>query len=299
MELRHLRYFIAVAEELHFARAARRLRIVQPALSMQIKSLEEELGTRLLERTRRQVELTEAGRLFLEEARRTLAQAERAARVAQRAGKGELGRIEVGYSINAACSGVLARTLKAFRWRAPDVELLLHELHPFDQLEALVKGRIQVGFITAPALPLPEELITVKAGAWPLMVATAPEHPLAARKSVPVDLLKEEPFVDFSGSQDEQGLAAMQRIVGFAPRVRYRGTHLLAVISLVAAGLGIALVPASIVPLGIGGKVAYRLLTGVAGMMELSVAYRRDEKAPAVRTFLDVVRGLTPVPDTR
>jgi len=293
MELRHLRYFVAVAEELHFARAAERLRIVQPALSMQIKSLEEELGTRLLERTRRHVALTEAGRLFLEEARRTLEQAERAAEVARRAGRGELGRIGIGYSVNAAYSGVLARTLKAFRQRAPDVELHLHELHPFDQLEALLDGRLQVGFLTAPALPIPPELATVRVGAWPLMVALPPEHPLAARDSVPLALLREESFVDYTGARDEQGLPALQSIGGTAPRIRYRVTNIPAVLSLVAAGLGVALVPASLASLRIGGEVAYRPLTGVAQRMELSVAYRRDAHAPAVRIFLEVVRGLS------
>ncbi|QRN97908.1 LysR family transcriptional regulator [Archangium violaceum] len=293
MELRHLRYFVAVAEELHFARAASRLRIVQPALSMQIKALEEELGTRLLERTRRHVELTEAGRLFLEEARRTLEQAERAARVAERAGRGELGRLEIGFSVNVAYSGVLARTLKAFRQRAPEIELLLHELHPFDQLEALVEGRIQVGLLTAPALPVPPELVTVRVATWPLMVAMPAGHPLAARARVPADLLVEESFIDFSGSKDEQGLSVLQRIWGFTPRIRYRSTNIMAVISLVAAGLGVALVPESMVSLNIGGNVVYRPLTGVTESMELSVAYRRHEKAPAVRTFLEVVRSLS------
>ncbi|WPB80519.1 LysR substrate-binding domain-containing protein [Archangium violaceum] len=290
MELRHLRYFVAVAEELHFARAAKRLSIVQPALSMQIKSLEEELGTRLLERTRRHVELTEAGRLFLEEARRTLEQAERAARIAKRAGQGELGRLGIGYSVNAAYSGVLARTLKAFRQRAPDIELLLHELHPFDQLEALMEGRIQLGFLTAPALPIPPELATVRVGAWPLMVALPSDHPLCARTRVPVDLLVEESFVDYTGSKGEQGLPAMQRIGGFVPRIRYQSTNIMAVISLVAAGLGVAIVPSSIVSLNIGGNVVYRPLTGVTGLMEMSVAYRRHEKAPAVRAFLKVIQ---------
>jgi len=238
------------------------------------------------------VELTEAGRLFLEEARRTLEQAERAARIAQRAGRGELGRIGIGYSVNAAYSGVLARALKAFRQRAPDVELLLHELHPFDQREALLEGRIQLGFITAPALPLSPELITVRLEAWPLMVAMPSDHPLSARARIPAELLVEEPFVDYTDSKDEQALPIMQRIGGFAPRVLYRSTNIMAVISLVAAGLGVALVPASIVSLNIGGNVAYRPLTGVSGLMELSVAYRRNEKAPAVRTFLEVIQDL-------
>ncbi|NMO14601.1 LysR family transcriptional regulator [Pyxidicoccus fallax] len=291
MELRHLRYFVAVAEELHFARAARRLHIVQPALSMQIKALEEELGTRLLERTRRHVELTEAGRLFLEEARQTLEQAERAARVAKRAGRGELGRIELGYSVNAAYSGVLAGTLKAFRQRAPDIEVRLHELHAFDQREALLEGRIHVGFITAPGLRLPPELAGVRVGAWPLMVALPSDHPLARRERIPAKLLVEEPFVDFTGAKDEQGLPLMQRLGGFSPRIRYRSTNIMAVISLVAAGFGVALVPASIVPLDIGGGVAYRPLTGVTEVMELLVAYRRNEKAPVVRAFLEVLRA--------
>ncbi|SEK72483.1 transcriptional regulator, LysR family [Stigmatella aurantiaca] len=293
MELRHLRYFAVLAEELHFARAAKRLRIGQPALSMQLKALEEELETRLLERTRRHVALTEAGRLFLEQARQLLEHAERAAQIAKRAGRGELGRIGIGYSVNAAYSGILAKTLKAFRQRAPDVELLLHELHPHDQIEALLEGRIQAGFITAPSQRLPPELTAVRVGAWPLRVAVPSGHPLAQRDRVSPSTLREESFIDYAGSKDEQGLPALQRIMGFAPHIRYRGTSIMAVISLVAAGLGAALVPSSIVTLHLDDNVVFLPLTGVTEMMEMIVAYRRDERAPAVRAFCEIVSGAT------
>lgn len=292
MELRHLRYFIAVAEELHFGRAARRLGIVQPALSMQIKSLEEELGVRLLNRTRRTVELTEAGRLFLEEAHRTQEQAERAARVAIRAGRGELGRLDIGFSFNAALSGVLARVLKAFRQRAPDIELVFHELHPNDQLAALLERRLHVGFITAPSHSMPTELITARVGAWRLMVALPAEHPLSRRDSVPVELLMKESLIDYSSARAELSIPTIEGITGFVSRTAYRGTNIMAGLNLVAAGFGVTLVPESIVRMNIDIDVAYRPLTGVRARMETSIAYRRDEQSPAVQRFAEAVQAL-------
>ena len=149
MDLRHLRYFVAVAEELHFGRAAARLHIAQPALSQQIRRLEEELQASLLRRTKRHVELTEAGRIFVQEARATLAQAERAVRLAQRATRGEIGRLGVGL-----CTWIdttyIPKAIRTFGERHPEVELELHSLASPEQLSALRDGRINVGFARSP-----------------------------------------------------------------------------------------------------------------------------------------------------
>src|SRR5215470_3343253 len=149
MELRHLRYFVAVAEELHFGRAAIRLHMAQPPLSQQIRQLEQEIGVTLLNRTKRRVELTPAGRAFLEEARRTLAQAERSVRTAQRASRGETGFLAIGF-VPTADLDVLPRVLRAWRRRCPDVEVELSALSPAQQVEALREGRIQVGILRPP-----------------------------------------------------------------------------------------------------------------------------------------------------
>jgi len=149
MELRHLRYFVAVAEELHFGRAARRLGIAQPPLSQQIKALEEEIGAVFLKRTKRQVDLTAAGRVFLIEARKTLAQAEQAVRAAQRAARGEIGQLSVGF-VCSAVYGKVPSIFRLMRSRYPEVSLLLQELTSEEQVEAMKKNEIDIGLIRPP-----------------------------------------------------------------------------------------------------------------------------------------------------
>src|SRR5438067_10636732 len=146
MELRQLRYFVAVAEELHFSRAAARLHIAQPPLSQQIKKLETELHTQLLWRTRRHVELTEAGKAFLEEARKALAQADHAARVAKLVAQGESRQLQLGF-IDSALYGFVPRLLRSFREQKPDIQVVLHEMTSGQQVEALKRSEIQVGIL--------------------------------------------------------------------------------------------------------------------------------------------------------
>src|SRR5919201_5749387 len=150
MELRHLRYFVAVAEELHFGRAAARLNIAQPPLSRQIRDLEREPGAELLERVKRRVQLTPAGRAFLPEARLTLTQAERARRTAQRAARGEIGRIRVGFSEAATYSAILPDVLAFFRMHLPHIGISLFEMDSLEQAEAFREGRIHLGILSSP-----------------------------------------------------------------------------------------------------------------------------------------------------
>src|SRR5579875_998382 len=192
MELRHLRYFVAVAEELHFGRAAARLMIVQPSLSQQIRQLEDELGFPLLRRTKRSVELTDAGRVFLAEARDVLARVQSAKYAAQRANRGEVGRLVVGY-ISSSAFDLLPVLLRAYRERFPDVEVTLRELNTQEQVRALEEGHIHVGLLR---LPISTPLINIEVvRREPIVCALPEEHPLASLERIPVALLGPEPVV--------------------------------------------------------------------------------------------------------
>jgi DNA-binding transcriptional LysR family regulator len=290
MDLRQLRYFVATAEELHFGRAAERMHIAQPALSIQIKALEDTLGVRLLARTNRVVTLTEAGRLFLKEARRTLEQAEHAAVVARRAGRGEMGRIDIGYDANGAYSGVLSTTIRHYRRHVPDVELGLHEIPPEAQVTAVLEGRIHVGFVTRPTQGLPQELDAIRLAEWPLRVALPADHPLAERSRIPREALADQPFIGFTKSVGENYGSFVQQVVGFTPRIAYQADSGFALISLVGAGLGVAVVPASISSVNVGESVVYRPILSVNERLGIDLVFRRDEEDPAVTNFLDIVR---------
>lgn len=298
MDLRHLRYFVATAEELHFGRAAERLHIAQPALSIQIKALEETLGVRLLDRTNRKVSLTEAGRLFLREARRTLEQAQHAASVARRAGRGEIGRIEIGYSADVSYSGVLSRTLRQYRRQVPDVEIGLHELHPSTQIAQLLEDRIHVGFLASfigsPAWKLPGDLDAIRLMEWPLRVALPMDHPLAQRSRIPREALVHEPFILYVGSDIEQDRSLIQLTLGFVPRIAYEAQSGFSLVSLVGAGLGVAIVPASVSSISVGEHVVYRPISGNTIQIGTEVVFRRDAEDPAVTNFLEMIRADQP-----
>jgi DNA-binding transcriptional LysR family regulator len=289
VELRHLRAFLAVAEELHFGRAAARLHISQPPLSQQIRRLEDELGARLFRRTKRRVELTPAGQAFLTEARQTLAQADRAVRAAQRAERGELGELVVGY-VTTASYEPLPDVIRGFRRRFPDVDLRLENLRSVQQRQALFDGRIDVGFVR-PQVADPR--VSYEA-IWreSVVVALPGNHPLARRAIVDVLDLETEPFVavapdDASGLYDQ--VVAFCRRAGFIPRVAARVPDVQAAIALVAAGLGIGLVPAAVQRFKRRG-VAYRPLRPHTLTMEMGLAWRRDNDSVLVRQFRQVAR---------
>jgi DNA-binding transcriptional LysR family regulator len=287
MELRHLRYFVAVAEEKHFGRAAAHLRIAQPPLSRQIQALEKELGFALFERTRRQVELTPAGKVLLEHARRIFESVDLAVHEAERASRGESGRIVVAYPSTFAYSG-LPEVVRAFRGKFPVVEIVLRELAPQDQVEALRDGTVDVGFLRAPVEEpgLSSELVRSEA-----LVAALPNgHPLAARKVVPLALLAKEPFVMFPrvrGPAYFDHLIRLCNDAGFTPRIVQEAPQL-DIVSLVAAGLGVALLPASIRKIRRAG-IALRPLVGNP-RTELVVAWSSRNPSTVLREFLDVVR---------
>ena len=291
MELRHLRYFVAVAEELHFGRAALRLRIAQPALSQQIRQLDGELGVALLARTKRRVALTEPGRLFLPEARRALAQAAAAADVARRAGAGEVGRLRIGY-VDAALWGVLPAVLGAYRERHPDVRLTLLERLPTQQVAALRQGDLDVGIGPPPRLI--GEFETAPVSEERVVVALPAAHPLAARDAVDLRDLADEPWVLVPArmpSRLRELVSAACAAAGFTPRVAQEARQLDALVALVSAGLGVTFVPHAAGRLPRAG-VVYRPLAGQALRFPLVAAWRRGDAPPTVASFLAVLRDV-------
>ena len=291
MEFRHFRSFVAVAETLHFRRAAERLSIAQPALSLQIQQLERELGVRLLERTQRRVALTDAGAVFLERVRITLAEAAEAARLARLAGRGEAGHLGVG-AVTSALYGIFPEVVRVFRERHREVHLTLHELSGTEQTRALRAGRIQVSFLRPPVDETDIEVQTIAREPW--VVAMPTTHALSKRTRVSVRALDGEPMVTFPRELAPalyDQLISICQSAGFSPRI-VQEAQMQTIISLVAAGIGIALVPATLENLSRKGLV-YKPLAGRAPKLELAVAWRREDRSPLLRTFLDVVEEMT------
>jgi len=287
MELRHLRYFVAVAEERHFGRAATRLRIAQPPLSRQIQALEAELGFALFERTRRQVELTAGGAALLEGARRVFEAVDLAVHDAARASRGESGRIVVGYLSTFANSG-LPEIVRAFRARAASVEVELREMSPQAQVEALRARGIDVGFVRA---PLDEPgIASERVRSEPLVVAVPKGHALASRAAVDLAELANEPFVLFPRARGPSYFDELMRLchrAGFTPRIVQEAPQL-DIVSLVAAGLGVSILPSSVRKIRRSGVSLLRIVG--RPRTELLVAWRSRDASPVVRTFLDAVR---------
>lgn len=292
MELRHLRYFVAVAEELHFGKAAERLRIAQPPLSRQIRDLERELGTPLFVRGARKIELTPAGRAFLPEARLTLAQAERAQRTAQRAARGETGRLRVGFIDAATLSGVLPEVLAFFRMHLPSIGLSLFEMDPTQQAEALRDGRIDLSIVQSP-FPDPEPRLRVESVFQdPLIAALPPGHHLARRSRIAVADLANEAFVLIPRSVAAtlyDDVIARCRAAGFSPRIVQEAIGWQTVLSLVTAGMGVALVPSS---LGAQRQraVVYRRVSDLRTNMQLMAIWKRDERSPVRERFVTMLK---------
>lgn len=261
IELTHLRYFVAVAEELHFGRAAARLAISQPPLTQQIQRLEQRVGCGLFARSTRRTELTEAGTVLLERARIVLAEAERAVEAARAAGRGETGELHVGTPPSVMLAG-LPKVIRWFRRAAPEVDFRLRELSTAAIMDGLAGGSLDVGFLRAPAVGgALRELYRFQEG---VAVVMSRHHRLAGLRRLRLEQLAREPFVSFprrlgAGFHDE--LWEMCRAVGFEPDVVQEATQWSTVVALVEAGLGVTIGPASIARLGVRGCVA-RVLPG-------------------------------------
>ncbi|HEJ4426179.1 TPA: LysR family transcriptional regulator [Pseudomonas aeruginosa] len=291
MELRHLRYFIAVAEELHFGRAAERLGISQPPLSQQIQALEEEIGARLFERTNRRVELTDAGRLFLDESRQVLAQVDKAVLLARRAHLGELGELKNGFTSSAPFTSTIPSSIHAFRKAYPDVHLDLQEMSSRQVLKALLEESLQVGVIRP--LALPDAVHWVELFREPLVAVLRADHPLAAgsEDGLAIAALAEEPFVFFprsygTGLYDQ--VIALTRQAGFSPRIAQEASEAMTIIGLVSAGLGVSILPASFRRTRVDG-VVYRTLSDPEATTAVWLVRRQNEGSPLALSFIDLV----------
>jgi DNA-binding transcriptional LysR family regulator len=292
MELRHLRYFVAVAEELHFSRAAERLHLSPPSLTEQIQHLEQELGAHLFVRTKRNVALTDAGARFLEEARLTLRQAEHAELVARLAGRGEVGRVEIGYVSSAACTGLLTAAVATYRRAHPLVSLSIKHMPTPQQLDQLTEGRLDIGFLRPPAR-YPVGISAMILARQAVIIALPNDHRLAETDPISAAMLAEERFIATT-AEAEFGFYRHTVAVGeqgkFVPRIAERAADFFTIVTLVAAGFGIAVIPQSCACIQIPG-VVYKSLSPQTKQAELAATYRRDEKAPAVKAFLQHLRS--------
>ncbi|MFC5067257.1 LysR substrate-binding domain-containing protein [Flaviflagellibacter deserti] len=288
-ELGQLRCFVAVAEELHFGRAAARLNLTQPPLSRQIQLLEHALEVRLFERTSRSVTLTRAGQNFLPEARRLLRFADGAALAARRTARGEAGSINLGFT---AASGYefLPRLITSFRAVAPDVDLVLKEMVSADQIEALTAGRIDVGLIRPPFNR--REFDSLCVVREPLILAVPADHPLASASKVRLSNLDRQPFITYSPYEARYFYDLLVTVfgeAGISPTYVQHISQIHSILGLVKAGLGLALVPAAAGNLHFEGVVLKDIEIAPARVVELHMAWRLANNNPAIATLTELI----------
>jgi DNA-binding transcriptional LysR family regulator len=292
-ELRHLRYFLAVAEELHFTRAARRLNIAQPPLSIQIRQLESLIGAPLFVRDRRKVTLTPAGAALVDGARRTLTEAERSAEAARRASSGEVQTLRVGFTDSAALS-VLPAIVRRFSRDHPEVRLELTEDATQAQLDAVEKERVDVALVRG---PLSAKLLrTVVLLREPFIVALPAGHPLTNHRYLSLQVVAQESIILFPrhlAPEFHDTVVGMFRRARLHLNVAYEAAEYQTMTSLVAAGLGISIVPESVANLGRKG-VVYRPLRGVTARAQVVAAFRADHGSPPLDKFLGAARAAFP-----
>jgi DNA-binding transcriptional LysR family regulator len=290
MELRHIRYFLAVAEERNFTRAAARVGIGQPPLSQQIRDLEREVGAPLFRRIPSGAELTEAGRAFLEEALTILRHAEEAKTAARRAARGETGTLRVGFTGSAAFNPIVPSAIRAFRRAYPGVALVLEEANTLRLLERLEGGELDAVFIR-PGRTDPEGVRLSRLGEEPMLIVMPSNHLLASRRRLPLSALSGESFVLFPRavglSLYDEVISACQR-AGFEPVLGQEAPQISSGVNLVAAELGVSVVPASISQLKVAG-VEYLEIEGDAPLARLALASRRDERSIVVKNFTALV----------
>jgi len=322
VENRRLKFFVAVAEELHFTRAAVRMRVPQPYLSQEIRRLEREIGVELFTRTKRSVVLTPAGHTFFEHVRIVLDKTADAVHAAQRASRGEIGRIRLGFT-RVAAIGVIPNAIARFRSAYPDVEVLLKDLSSDEGLEAVRTGQLDLCLLHPPRTVDPALNIGT---IWlePLVAVLPPKHPLADKQRISLQRLKSEPWVinpretgsrlhdetiaacaaagfeqlksepwvinpRETGSRLHDETIAACAAAGFEPRVAQRASRVTTTISMVASGIGVALLQITSARLAFGGAV-YRPLRPPGSRIPVAFAWRRDQTAPVLAHFMAVVR---------
>jgi len=293
MELRQLRYFMALADTLHFGLAAERLNIVQPALSMQIKKLEEELGAALFVRSKRKVVLTHSGELFREEARRCLAHAEQARAIARAAQQGTVGQLRLGVSSGAVQSGVLRSVLRSFRSSSPQLLVEPEEIHPARAPDAVLRADLDAALVTVASLVLPRGLETRRMIAHAAMVVIPEDHPLAEQPDIAPEALRHETFVGFAGPDDPSGLSLTAGALGYVPASHRAVSNPSMTVGFVAAGLGVAIIP-DVMARPEPGAV-FRRLRGTRFEVDITLLWASDgnpgAKASIARMLADTADG--------
>lgn len=293
MELRHLRYFVAVAEELSFTRAAERLHIGQPPLSQQIQALEAEIGARLLERNKRRVLLTEAGRLFLADARRMLALAEQAKETAHRAHMGEAGELRVGFTFSTPFTPLFAKVVRRYRQAYPRVLLSFQEMTTLHQLAKIEARELDVGFVRPASMQLPHKVALTKLRSDPLRLVLPTDSPLARQKSIAVKDLAGQAFVVFpkdAGTGIYHQIFELCRAAGFTPHIAMEAGEPSTIIGLVAAGCGISVLPGSFEGIHMEG-VVYRPLADPEATTSMLLARHTEGGGPLAEAFVALARS--------
>lgn len=291
MELRHLRYFVAVADELNFRRAARRLHVSQPPLSRQIHDLEDELGTKLFDRARRKLALTSAGETFLKEARQILSQAQRASELAKAASRGEAGQLSI--AILPPIGGLLLPpAIRAFRQRFPLVDIEILELSPHEHITALMDRRIDVGFVPLPIVQRVPDLEFEPIREVQIMAVLPPGHRLARQRGLTLQKLVHEPFVLLNRSSAglfHDWILSQCRQAGFEAKIIKQAESPLGVLELVCSGFGVSLLPDLFQRFSV--DAVFRPLATAMPRLQLALARRRDNQSPLLNAFLNILRS--------
>ncbi|NKI72854.1 LysR family transcriptional regulator [Dickeya sp. CFBP 2040] len=296
IELRHLRYFIAVAEELHFGRAAEKLHISQPPLSQQIQALEEQIGAQLLERNNRNVRLTQAGELFLKEAWSIISQVNQAAERAARIQRGEIGELNIGFTSSAPFVKQVSRSLLQFRQSYPDVHIQMLEINTKQQITPLLDGKLDLGVMRNN--PLPETLRHQLLLHEPIVAVVHEEHPLASAPGgyISIRQLANEPFVFFSrkvGTALYDEVLTLLKKYGITPYITQEVGEAMTIIGLVSSGLGVSLLPASFRRIRIDG-VKYLSLQEKDAISEMwLVTHQQRPLNTATQTLITLMLGNT------
>ncbi|MBO9354423.1 LysR family transcriptional regulator [Bordetella petrii] len=291
MELRHLRYFVAVATELHFTRAAERLGIGQPPLSQQIQQLEREVGAQLFIRDRRGVALTEAGQAFLAEARHVLEGAERAKESARRIASGEVGTLSLGFTVSASIHPFVPRLIRTFRSRYPGVGVSLVEHSTLELVQRVHNGSVDLAFVRAPTQEMPGVCVETILSE-PMLAVVPATHALASRQMIDLRELASEVFIFYPR---KVGVGLYNAVVqaceslGFTPTEGIEAPQLTSVVTFVAAGMGVSVIPATMSQLQAEG-VCYLSLSGQPPIANLAIAYRRKTPSMALQYAIGLTR---------
>jgi DNA-binding transcriptional LysR family regulator len=288
LELRHLRYFLVLSEELHFGRAAERLNIVQPALTAQIKALENILGVELVIRSKRPIELSEAGQQFARQCQSAIAEVGNAVNTAVGFAKGATGTLRLGFGAHAAMAGLVSRAIRSFISQWPSIKLTLKEMPTRQVSQALLRNEIDIGYAAAVGPDIPGTYSKM-AGRWPWLLAVASSHRLAGVSSANISAISGENlaiYAEADGRSDIVGV--LTTIEGLDPQDVYKTSHITSLMSYVSSGLGVAFVPASTKSLSFS-DVAYLTVIDPIPEMEMRILWRQSDTGAPVANFLSCI----------